>query len=268
MLKIPPVITAKLTAMDKSIGRQFNKLANSKRVSEGLKNALEDPVKSAAGILVLSIVSKDVIGAFVYITETLLNKEIPEKKRKFVASIDLMNGFLMVLGQYGAGKLIEGKFTPGTQSKFSGILKEKDGKDKYLSNAVFAEDRLREVIAGIIKNKKINLQEDEIPEIIEAINKGPRNKFTKGLGLIIMLLVTNALIKRTIVPFISTPLATWFNKKWDESDTKKKQEKMEAEANKKNTVKSLNDFIEHPTTPPKNQNEDGDKLILRRAELK
>ena len=48
-----------------------------------------------------SILVKDGIGCYKYVTQSMRNKEIPEEKRNFVASLDLTNGLLMIGTQIG-----------------------------------------------------------------------------------------------------------------------------------------------------------------------
>ena len=48
------------------------------------------------GLGVASIVAKDGLGCYLYVTQSLNNKEIPDDKRKFVAALDLTNGLLMI----------------------------------------------------------------------------------------------------------------------------------------------------------------------------
>ena len=48
------------------------------------------------GLGVASIVAKDGLGCYLYVTQSMNNKDIPDDKRKFVASLDLTNGVLMI----------------------------------------------------------------------------------------------------------------------------------------------------------------------------
>ena len=48
------------------------------------------------GLGVASIIAKDGLGCYLYVTQSLNNKDIPDDKRSFVASLDLTNGILMI----------------------------------------------------------------------------------------------------------------------------------------------------------------------------
>ena len=98
----------------KGAGKFLDKAAQLKPIQKGLDLAKKDPAKFATNMLLFSIVSKDAVGCYLYTTQSLNNKKIPEDKRKFVASMDLMNGILMVGGQTIVGKmLVDKQFMPG-----------------------------------------------------------------------------------------------------------------------------------------------------------
>lgn len=139
---------------NKFVGNQLNKFAKWPKMVSNLEKGFSEPAKFAAAMLVTSIVSKDLVGCFLYTWQSLHNKEIPEEKRKFVASLDLMNGILMVGGQLVIGKLIEAKFIPkwfgslysGTvKNKFTGELTSLGSEGQ---NARLAEGNL----LGMVKN--------------------------------------------------------------------------------------------------------------------
>lgn len=48
------------------------------------------------GLGVSSIIAKDGLGCYLYVTQSMNNKDIPDDKRKFVAALDLTNGVLMI----------------------------------------------------------------------------------------------------------------------------------------------------------------------------
>lgn len=89
--------------IDNAIGWYINKTANF--CLKGVNKAIKYP-KEAAMILVLTNVAKDAFACVFYVYQSITNEKIPEKKRKFVASLDLANGILMVINQYTLGKML------------------------------------------------------------------------------------------------------------------------------------------------------------------
>ena len=45
---------------------------------------------------VLSCVTKDALGCYLYVKQSMSNKDIPKDKRGFVAALDLVNGVFMI----------------------------------------------------------------------------------------------------------------------------------------------------------------------------
>ena len=56
------------------------------------KKFTQNPESALATATVTSIILKDGIGCAMYVGQSLHNDKIPEKKRKFVAALDLTNG--------------------------------------------------------------------------------------------------------------------------------------------------------------------------------
>lgn len=221
-MKISPISTK----IYQKSSKFFNKALDSnnfvgKLITKQLQKGIDDPSKFAASMIITSIVSKDAINCFLYTTQSLKNKKIPEEKRKFVAALDLMNGILMVFGQFAAGKLIEKGLTPKITSLFTGTLKNKlTGEEKLLnSTAILHNDSLKKLIAEMSKGKNV-----DTTEVLKQVTKKCKLPLVNGLGILIASIGTMALVKRTLVPLISTPLAGWFKGKF--LDEKKPAEKM------------------------------------------
>lgn len=233
--------------LEKSIS---GKNAFSRFLSKKFEKAVNEPAKFASSMLVTSIISKDLVGCFLYTSQSLNNKKIPEDKRGAVASLDLVNGFLMVGGQFLVGKVIESKLTPQLFGKFySGKFTNKDTKiekDLVGVDATKKSRLLHDNIIGTVKevlseaeNKDISKTAQKIREMIKKENISLKNMqpeeakkqvkliaetlqnnigkgsakyklFEAGFGLIVTALATTALVKRTLVPLISTPLSAWF----------------------------------------------------------
>lgn len=222
---------------NQSIGKIFEKtLSGEGAISSKFSNffnkefdkAVNEPARFAASMLVTSIVSKDAVGCVLYTTQSFNNKKIPEDKRGAVASLDLINGLLMVGGQLLVGKIIDRKLTPQLFGKiYSGMFKNKDtGVEEALKGSgAKAKSRLYE--DNIIKTVKATIKETitEKGEKVDAeavkkalvseIGKGSKRYklFEAGFGLVVTALATTALVKRTLVPLISTPLSAWFKEK-------------------------------------------------------
>jgi len=208
-----------------SIGQSLNKTAGKYMgytaehwFAKKLQQGYAEPAKFAAAMLVTSIVSKDLVGCFIYTKQSLTNEKIPPEKRGFVAAVDLMNGLVMVGGQFLVGKIIESKLTPKLESKYTGMLKDKfTGKETSVdggSKAVFAKDNLYDLVHQVAKEKNLSLEGVDVGKLISKIEKQRKAPFISGFGILVTAIATTALTKRTLAPLISTPLAGWFKEKF------------------------------------------------------
>lgn len=228
-------------SINTKIGNVINSAINIPRVSKFIEQGIKDPATFAARMMVLSFVSKDAVNCVIYTTQSATNKKIPEEKRPFVASLDLINGVLNVAGQLFAAKLVDAKFVPWLFGKnYSGSTKNTVTKELTTmeENATvhsrLMADNIRGMVDDVInntgntKNQKLitkiksaisnidiaNFDKKELGKkvsdiIIKDMGEGSKNfkSFEKGLGLMVTALATTALVKRTIVPLIATPLA-------------------------------------------------------------
>jgi hypothetical protein len=184
---------------------------------------------------VASILIKDGFNTYYYYNQSLQNDKIPENKRKFVASLDLMNGILNQVLQLSLGLIISGKRCQSLlSSKLMGkwILKEvKDIKPKNIKAFKEAGGFVK-----IIKNKatgakeykgiKYLFNEGRVNELYEKSGKNKsledfrkKREFFVSTGKIGIELVTSlggtAIIgKRMLTPLIATPLAGWYKDKF------------------------------------------------------
>ena len=98
-----------------SLANKTQKLFNDKVLDSKVLNkmvyapAKENPAKFAAKMALFSALTKDAVGCYYYVTQSLDNEKIPEEKRKFVAALDLMNGILNVALQFTVGMWIDKK---------------------------------------------------------------------------------------------------------------------------------------------------------------
>ena len=93
-----------------------------------------DGTKVLAAIGVGSIVAKDGLGCYMYVNQSLKNKDIPDDKRKFVAALDLANGGLMILFQIAMfASITNKKFQKRVFDQFFGKHFNRDATKAYRS---------------------------------------------------------------------------------------------------------------------------------------
>lgn len=265
---------------------------NSLGVAKAIEKGRSNEAKFAASMLVLSIVSKDIVGGVLYTSQSWNNKKIPEEKRKFVAMVDAMNCLVMVGGQFLASKLIEKKLTPRIiKNNLTGVLYDpNDKKIKLSENPVkpLHESNIDALTKKVFDSKELDkLKKDynissekfDIAELSKAVLKkiGPESTKGKamvtGLGLIVTTIATTALVKRTLAPLISTPLAGWFKDKYLDDkpgQAKNAEPKSDAKSDKKPKQKpNLDDkLLDHSTSPWNYSNQSGDKATFRKMLIK
>lgn len=166
--------------------------------------AIKDKAKFAGQMALISALTKDAVGCYYYVTQSLSNEKIPEEKRKFVASLDLMNGILNVALQFTIGMWIDKKI-PQWFDKTIGKKLEKDGTVK-LANT------LHKAIKKVHPQEII--KEADIAQHLRDTLLGPTGKaagwLKVGFSAASVLIATQVITKRVIVPFLSTPLASWY----------------------------------------------------------
>lgn len=249
MVSIPPVICS-------NAGKVYGKVMKCRPVSNFIEKGFKDPAGFAATMMLISFISKDAVNCAIYTAQSATNEKIPKEKRSFVMYNDLINGFLNVGGQVASMYIFERIFTPGFFGKnYSGTLKnpvtKKEGPlGAPADNAKLYSDNLKDIVKGVLdpscindKNRKLvndikaqigdlsKFDKADIAKIEQLASKdlikkmaAGSNKFAsieRGLVLLVGALATTALVKRTIVPMISTPLAGYFS---DKANKKAKQQ--------------------------------------------
>lgn len=192
----------------------LNKIAASKFLEKNLyKPAEENPAKFAAKMALWSALTKDALGCYYYVTQSLNNEKIPEEKRDFVAAIDLMNGILNIGLQFTIGKWID--------------KKSPEWFDKIVGNKLSRTNtrKISKELSGVDEIKKLNISLADIEQHLrdkEILgHAGSKSKWLKiGFSAATMLIGTQIVTKRVLVPFLSTPLASWYKEKF--MDKKKK----------------------------------------------
>src|SRR5574344_137602 len=188
----------------------LNKVASSRFIENNLfKMARENPAGFAARMALVSALTKDTVNCYYYTTQSWHNKKIPEEKRGFVGSLDLMNGILNVTTQLAIGLWLEKK-APIWSKKLV-------GKALSTNKTVEIAHKLAERIKA---NDKITskLSPEEIAEYVRDKSVlGQNGSISKWLGVgfsaFVTLFGTQIVCKRMITPFLATPLAGWFSKR-------------------------------------------------------
>lgn len=246
----------------------FNKIVKSNIFEKHLyKPAIENPAKFAKNMVLWSVLTKDAVGCYYYVTQSRNNERIPEDKRNFVAAIDLMNGILNVGLQFTIGKYIDKK---------SDIWFDKAvGKKLHTDRTREISDKLVDIV-NKTSNEKVNFEQVEKHLRDKNIlgNAGSKAKWLKvGFGAAVMLVATQIITKRVFVPFLATPLAGWFKGKYmdkPKTGVNKVEPKSDAKSDKKpKQTPNLDDkLLDHSTAPWNYSNQYGDKATFKKLSAK
>ncbi len=172
-------------------------IANSKFVKNQATKIGNDVGGYAAKFAVGSVVLKDAVGCYFYVTQSLKNEKIPEDKRKFVASLDLANGILMI----------------GTQLALAATIAKKSVQDKLQKALLkgFNAENLQGVYRSMKKQKIFSkLSPDDFEKAVTTASKTSK----AGLKVVTSLIAATVVAKRMVVPFLATPMASWFKNKY------------------------------------------------------
>lgn len=188
----------------------LNKISKSPFLEKHLyKTARENPAKFAGQMALLSALTKDAVNCYYYTTQSLNNEKIPEDKRGFVASLDLMNGILNLALQFTIGKWIEKKSEPW----FNKLV----GKQLHENKRTEISKKLEETLSKKHPNEKISMEQIgnylKSKKVLGA-GKGKMKWLNIGFNTITMLVATQVICKRVFTPMLATPLAGWFKKKF------------------------------------------------------
>jgi len=174
-----------------------------KKAGEHVKN---NNRKYIDGLGVASIIAKDGLGCYLYVTQSLNNKDIPDDKRGFVASLDLTNGLLMILLQIAMFFTVSHKVC---QTKMFDSLFGK-----------MFDRPIRKTYQALVKNQPgyEHLKGLDFKPEFEKIRENVKDAF----GGLTSLAAATIVGKRMLVPFIATPLAGKVEKKMNEKYEAKK----------------------------------------------
>lgn len=155
------------------------------------EKVLNNDRKFIDGLGVASIVAKDGLGCYLYVTQSMNNKDIPEDKRPFVASLDLTNGLLMIALQILMFKTVSNKVTQTKMfDKLFGRIFDRPLKKFYRAHT-----------------KNIPAYSDVTDIKYTKDFTSIRNKVRDAFGGLVSLVAATIVGKRMLVPFIATPLA-------------------------------------------------------------
>ena len=152
----------------------------------------KNPEKALALTTVGSIVVKDGVGCYKYVTQSLNNEKIPEKQRNFVAALDLTNGVLMIAAQIAMFFAMRKFSEPIFNKLFKGSFNDKNAKD------IASRIRMLQRANGIEPSRKLT---------IEKKYKEVRKEALDVFKFVADIAAATIIGKRVIVPFIATPLA-------------------------------------------------------------
>ncbi len=210
-----------LQSVGNAIKSGIAKSTNLKPVKWVSKKFEKDPEGTLAAATVTSIILKDGIGCGMYVYQSLNNDKIPEKKRKFVAALDLTNGVLMIGAQIAMFFAMR---------KYSGPM----------FKALFKKSFNPQTRANIISK----LRMEEMKKTGHTAKKQVFNRIfdkieSDGAGLfkfVLDIAAATILGKRVIVPLVATPLAKKVEKKMEKhhgaDDVKHHDETHKADENK------------------------------------
>ena len=185
-----------LSATSKVIG----KVEKSKPMQWAEKKFNLDTEKALGLATVTSIVIKDGVGCYKYVTQSLNNKKIPDEKRKFVAALDLTNGILMITAQIAMYFAMR---------KYSGPLFEKLFQKSFnpeMSKNIASRIRMKQVQAGEPASRKLPIEKEYNKVKYDGLDVF---KFVADIA------AATIIGKRVIVPCIATPLAAKVQKKME-----------------------------------------------------
>lgn len=149
------------------------------------------------GLGVGSIVAKDGLGCYLYVTQSMNNKDIPDDKRNFVASLDLTNGLLMIALQLMMFFTVSHKVCQSKMfDKFFGRIFDRPIKKAYYAHVKGNPNHTQ------IESIKFSKEFEKI-----------RGNVKDAFGGVTSLVAASIIGKRVLVPFIATPLAGVVEKK-------------------------------------------------------
>lgn len=218
---------ASVNPVTSGLAKALGAITKSKPVRALTKTFQENPEGALAATTVTSIVIKDGIGCYKYVTQSLNNKEIPEDKRAFVASMDLTNGSLMIGTQIAMFYLMR---------KYSAPMFNKLFKKSFNPKAK------RDMLTWLRMEAKKLGQAQPKKNVVEKIFEEKRKEGLDLFKFIFDVGIATIIGKRIITPFIATPLAGIVQQKFFPLD--KDKENVDLEEQFEDKVDEIKDSIE------------------------
>lgn len=131
---------------------------------------------SPAATIATSIILKDAVGCYLYVTQARKNKKMTPQQRADVANYDLANGIINIGLQLLAIRPIENLMTKFTEKK---------------------------IIPHYFKNLETKLKNSDNKSVMDLLKK--KQNLTKGTVAIFSVLICQYFIKRVVSPFFSVP---------------------------------------------------------------
>ena len=218
-----------ISSIGSYVGKKLAQVTESKPAKWLGNKWNKDPESTLALATVTSIILKDGIGCAMYVTQSLNNEKIPEKKRKFVAALDLTNGVLMIGAQIAMFFAMR---------KFSGPIFEKIFKKSF-------NNQSRANIISRVRNGSVEAKES-IPKklvIDKEFNKVKKDALDL-FKFVVDIAAATIVGKRVIVPLVATPLAkkveSKMNKNADQNGNKQevKEVKLDTKAEDKTEIQA------------------------------
>lgn len=219
----------------KGIGK-LTKSNTVRNICEKFKN---DPIKYAGYATLASLATKDAVGCYLYVTQSLNNKKIPEDKRRFVANMDLTNGILNVATQIG--------LTFGLKKFYKPMFNK-------MLNKSFNKKACKELITAYRKDAKAS--GDAVLRKLEAEKKLQKTKDTiySAFEATMNIVVATIIAKRCIVPFLSTPITQYFTNQHDKKMAAQKAAQGETETKTEVKPENNTNTAKEEITDNKNTN--------------
>ena len=189
-----------LQSIGNTIKTGIAKASDSKSVKWVSKKFADNPEGALATATVSSIILKDGIGCAMYVTQSLNNDKIPEKKRKFVAALDLTNGVLMIGAQIAMFFAMR---------KYSGPIFKKIFNKSF--NAKSKANTISRMRMEDVKNGGHTCKKQTIAKDFDKCENDALALFKFVADIAAATIVG----KRIIVPLVATPLAKKVENKLD-----------------------------------------------------
>lgn len=236
------LVTPKL-AESKFIRIFDEKVLNNKTLNKVYNYAKNNEESFVSRVALVSALTKDAFGCYYYVTQSLDNDKIPEDKRKFVAALDLANGILNVGIQLTVGLWIDNNAKNWLKSINVGKALKIENTEKIAAK----------ITPMVNKTLNKNFSVESVDKFLGKQLMGQNGKVYKWLNVgfraTIMLVATQIIIKRMVVPFLATPLASWFKNNY----MTKPENKEHKELKQENTTKSPEPVIAAPANQENKQ---------------